>query len=175
MDADEEYAEIKHPKKSLKSTRVESSMPIRMSEDHNQKVVVKMQKIKPKGLLPASQIRGTGFDFRDNLRSKLVDMLCEKARLPETEFHIHKDSKLLSFPIIVDLALRLENKMFELYKCGKAYNDKTRSILFNLQDQNNNEPMLALILQKVTAEEFVTLDVRKLASSKMKKAREEHV
>jgi len=65
--------------------------------------------------------------------------------------------------------------MFNLHKCGKAYNDKSRSLIFNLSDTRNPEPFLALVTRKVTPEDFVSLDPKQLASSKMKKEREASV
>ena len=72
----------------------------------------------------------------------------------------------------VDLALRLENALFKHYGCGKNYNDKSRSLIFNLTDKNNSEPIQALLLLKLTPEEFVTTDPRALASQEMKKERD---
>ena len=46
-------------------------------------------------------------------------------------------------------------------------------MIFNLSDQKNPAPFLALILQKITPEEFVTADLREFASQKMIKDREE--
>jgi hypothetical protein len=74
---------------------------------------------------------------------------------------------------LVDLALRIENHMFKMYRCGKAYNDKTRSIIFNLTDEKNIHPFMTLLKHKISPEEFVMVDLRKLASDKMKNDREE--
>ena len=63
--------------------------------------------------------------------------------------------------------------MFKLYRCGKAYNDKSRSIIYNLTDEKNLHPLMTLLKQKISPEEFVTVDLRKLASEKMKKDRED--
>lgn len=56
---------------------------------------------------------------------------------------------------------------------GKAYNDKSRSILFNLTDQKNMAPLMKLLKQQISPEDFVVCDLRKLASEKMKKERDD--
>ena len=63
--------------------------------------------------------------------------------------------------------------MFKVFKHGKGYNDKTRSIIFNLTDEKNIDPLMTLLKQKISPEDFVMVDQRKLASEKMKKDREE--
>ena len=63
--------------------------------------------------------------------------------------------------------------MYKLLKCGKPYNDKSRSIIYNLTDSKNTEPVLRLLLGIIEPEKFVTIDPKKLASSKMKKERED--
>jgi|APCry1669190731_1035312.scaffolds.fasta_scaffold101809_1 hypothetical protein len=62
--------------------------------------------------------------------------------------------------------------MFKLFKCGKPYNDKSRSIIFNLSDKKNNLPILSLFKKEITPEEFVVIDIRNLASSELKTQRE---
>ena len=80
---------------------------------------------------------------------------------------------LIQREVLVDLALRIENQMFKVFKHGKGYNDKTRSIIFNLTDEKNIDPLMTLLRQKISPEDFVMVDLRKLASEKMKKDREE--
>lgn len=63
--------------------------------------------------------------------------------------------------------------MFKTFKIGKAYIDKTRSIVFNLTDKKNQEPVKVLLNKEITPEEFVLVDLRLLASDKMKKDRDE--
>lgn len=63
--------------------------------------------------------------------------------------------------------------MYKLFKHGKPYNDKTRSIIYNLTDSKNTEPLIRLLLGIIEPENFVTIDPQKLASSAMKKEREE--
>jgi len=38
-----------------------------------------------------------------------------------------------------ECAIRLEEHLFCINKCGKVYTDKARSLLFNLQDPKNPE------------------------------------
>ena len=75
--------------------------------------------------------------------------------------------------ILVDMALRIENQMFKLYRCGKSYKDKSRSIIYNLTDERNLQPLTALINSEVSPEDFVTTDMRNLVTQQMKKEREE--
>jgi hypothetical protein len=112
---------------------------------------------KKQELLPASQINATGLQTRDKLRRKLVEILCSSSSQTK---------------ICVDLALRLENALFKNYGFGKVYFDKSRSLIFNLTDKNNPEPIQALLQMKLEPEDFVTLDPRSLASETMKKERD---
>lgn len=63
--------------------------------------------------------------------------------------------------------------MFRTQGMGKAYFDKSRSIIFNLSDEKNIEPLLKLLKWQIMPEDFVVCDMRKLASEKMKKERNE--
>jgi hypothetical protein len=58
--------------------------------------------------------------------------------------------------------------MFKIFKCGKPYYDKSRSLIFNLSDKKNKMPILALLKKQVTPEEFVSTDMRELASNELK-------
>jgi hypothetical protein len=78
----------------------------------------------------------------------------------------------LKSSFLIDIALRMEQEMFKIFKCGKPYNDKSRSIIFNLSDKKNKMPILALFKMQVTPEEFVSIDMRDLASNELKKQRE---
>jgi hypothetical protein len=62
--------------------------------------------------------------------------------------------------------------MFKIFKCGKPYNDKSRSIIYNLSDKKNKMPILALLKKQVSPEQFVTTDMRDLASNELKQQRE---
>ena len=69
--------------------------------------------------------------------------------------------------------MRLESELYRLYVSGKPYCDKCRSLLFNLQDENNKRPLEMLLDRQISPEEFVKLDVREIASDDMKKQREQ--
>lgn len=75
--------------------------------------------------------------------------------------------------VLVDLALRIENEMFRIFKHGKPYNDKTRSIIYNLTDNKNQSPLLAVLNMNISPEDFVIIDPKKLASEAMKKRDDE--
>ena len=75
--------------------------------------------------------------------------------------------------VLIDLTLKIENQIFKLFKCGKSYNDKSRSVIFNLRDQKNLHPLVVLLNQEISPEEFVMVDLRMLASEEMKNEREE--
>jgi hypothetical protein len=51
--------------------------------------------------------------------------------------------------------LRLENEIYRLYKSGKGYNDKSRSLIFNLEDMKNPNARRALLAKEVSPEEFL--------------------
>ena len=55
----------------------------------------------------------------------------------------------------LECALRLENQLSLTFKHGKPYNDKSRSLLFNLGDEKNPNARLALLTKKVTPEAFL--------------------
>eukprot|EP00353_Schmidingerella_taraikaensis_P007179 CAMPEP_0185579324 /NCGR_PEP_ID=MMETSP0434-20130131/14342_1 /TAXON_ID=626734 ORGANISM="Favella taraikaensis, Strain Fe Narragansett Bay" /NCGR_SAMPLE_ID=MMETSP0434 /ASSEMBLY_ACC=CAM_ASM_000379 /LENGTH=57 /DNA_ID=CAMNT_0028197321 /DNA_START=758 /DNA_END=931 /DNA_ORIENTATION=+ len=57
--------------------------------------------------------------------------------------------------------------MWNRMKTGKAYSDKSRSLLFNLQDKTNPNAKIALLDKRVTPEEFLVMDIRLLASDEM--------
>ena len=64
--------------------------------------------------------------------------------------------------------MRLENEVYRLFKEGKAYNDKARQLLFNLEDPKNPNARRALLAREETPEAFVSLDVRLFASEELK-------
>ena len=72
-----------------------------------------------------------------------------------------------SWPL--ECALRLEDHLSKSFKHGKPYNDKSRSLLFNLGDSKNPNPRLALLTKSVTPEEFLTIDIRRLASDEIQR------
>lgn len=67
----------------------------------------------------------------------------------------------------LELALRLEDEIYRIYKAGKPYCDKSRSVLFNLGDQKNPKPKKMLLSQQVTPEEFLKIDMLELASEEV--------
>lgn len=68
----------------------------------------------------------------------------------------------------LECALRLENHLSLNFKHGKPYNDKGRSLVFNLTDEKNPKVRLALLHQEVTPEQFLKMDIRQLASDELK-------
>lgn len=91
---------------------------------------VELRKPVPKKI---GQITGTGYHFRDASRQKLVDLIiqsCGRNSLREL-------TKTMPSKELIQLALRLENEVYRLCRCGKAYNDKLRSLIFNLSDEMN--------------------------------------
>jgi len=68
--------------------------------------------------------------------------------------------------------LRLEDHLYKKFKHGKPYNDKSRSLLFNLLDKKNPNARLALLTERVSPEEFLCMDIRKLASDEIKEQRQ---
>ena len=67
----------------------------------------------------------------------------------------------------LECALRLEDFLSHNYQHGKPYNDKSRSLLFNLGDKKNPNARLSLLTKRVTPEEFINMDVRLLASDEL--------
>ena len=72
-------------------------------------------------------------------------------------------------------ALRLEDHLSRTFQHGKPYNDKSRSLLFNLGDPKNPNPRLILLTKKVTPEEFLCMDVRLMASDEVQEHREKEL
>lgn len=62
------------------------------------------------------------------------------------------------------MALKLEDEVYKVFKQGKAYCDKCRSILYNLGDESNKKPLQMLISRGVTPEQFVKLETSDIAS-----------
>jgi hypothetical protein len=63
-----------------------------------------------------------------------------------------------------ECALRIEDEVYRLFKAGKLYCDRCRSILYNLQDENNKRPQDLLLKKEVSPEDFVNMDMREIAS-----------
>jgi len=72
----------------------------------------------------------------------------------------------------IELAVRIEHAMYEMYGTGKDYSTKYRSLSFNLKDVNNPELNRALFEGRMTPEAFVTAKEEELASEELKKKRE---
>jgi hypothetical protein len=51
-----------------------------------------------------------------------------------------------------ECALRLEDYLYGFSKCGKPYQEKARSLLFNLQDPKNPELKKRILDQELTVE-----------------------
>lgn len=92
-------------------------------------------------------------NYRNNLRQKLVDLLIDKSK-QEALHKMHVQNGKESNPglvlytknaVLIDLAVRIEDKIFSLFKHGKPYNDKSRSIIFNLCDTKNLLPLYSLL------------------------------
>ena len=117
-------------------------------------------------------ISSTGMQYRDNMRQKLVDILrqayaeiLESKNLPDLlEFEISD-----KWPL--ECAIRIEELLYKTLKSGKPYVDKSRSILFNLQDTKNSTLRQKLIFKEISPEEFLQVDVRKFASEDVKNQR----
>lgn len=74
------------------------------------------------------EIQSTGFLYRDRLRARLVDIL-RRAQVA---------TQLSDAGWPLDCALRLENEVYRLFKHGKPYTDKARSLIHNLEDTKNS-------------------------------------
>lgn len=174
VEIDDSPVKPKKQTTARKSSRASTDISIRLDGEAYEEAAsgeIILSKPKTHALIPASQIMATGFSFRDNLRRKLVDTLIEKVKNPYLVHGLKKN--FTGREVLVDLALRIENQMFRAFKHGKAYNDKTRSIIYNLTDEKNIDPLMTLLRQKISPEDFVMVDLRKLASEKMKKYRED--
>ena len=89
----------------------------------------------------ASEIETTGVKMRDTLRRRLVELL-RQARLDllieRNDKEERKDVPFGEAQLLIneewplECALRLENHMWSKIAAGKAYRDKSRSLLFNL-------------------------------------------
>ena len=71
----------------------------------------------------------------------------------------------------LECAIRIEELLYKTLKAGKPYVDKSRSILFNLQDTKNSTLRQKLIFKEISPEEFLQVDVRKFASEDVKNQR----
>ena len=83
-----------------------------------------------------------------------------------------KYKKYADSSLVIELGLRIETETFRVFKDEKQYNNKIRAIIFNLTDKSNCEPILALLSEQISPEDFVNCDIRQLASSKLKQKRE---
>lgn len=128
-------------------------------------------------------IASTGMNYRDSIRKKLVEILrnafveLDQDVVPqaqETRFGEPAKVKVVQYddwPL--QCALRLEEEIYRVHRSGKPYVDKSRSLLFNLQDAKNPTARMKLILKEITPEEFLQVDVRTLASDEVKQKRAE--
>ena len=71
----------------------------------------------------------------------------------------------------MDVALRIENYLDTKFKPGKEYQDKIRSIIYNINDKVNIQPAFVLLSKQVTPEEFAELDLRTLAHEEIQNER----
>ena len=110
-----------------------------------------------------SDIESTGMHHRDQMRRKLVTVMREG---------VSADAERRW---ATECALKLEECLHGLFKAGKSYTDKARSLVFNLTDPKNRELRARLLLQELTPKQLITTDVRKLASNEMQKERQESV
>lgn len=103
-------------------------------------------------------IQSTGLSYRDKVRQQLLEIT--RAASTDVKWAF-------------ECAMRLESELYRLFVSGKPYCDKCRSLLFNLQDENNKRPLEMLLDHQISPEEFIRLDVREMASEEMKKQREQ--
>jgi hypothetical protein len=94
------------------------------------------------------------------LRAKLVDIL--RSAFNRTSVETSEETKGEN-DWALECALRLENEIYRLFKAGKLYNDKARSVLFNLQDVRNKKASQMLLKKTVSPEEFLQLDPKEYA------------
>ena len=134
-----------------------------------------------------SQIESTGMTHRSQLRRKLVQILrdfviAQNNQVPPALSGSKKKAEgAASSKGITEVqrrwaaecGLRLEEGLYALFKQGKAYTDKARSLLFNLSDPKNPDLKQRILDQELTARQVLTTDIRKLASKEMLKEREE--
>jgi len=109
------------------------------------------------------EIQSTGFIYRDKLRARLVDIL----RKANSQSKLSSDT---NWPL--DCGLRLENEVHRLFKHGKPYTDKARSLIHNLENTQHSNAQRVLLTKEVSPEDFVQGDVRSFASDELKTARE---
>ncbi len=106
-------------------------------------------KVRSEPQLSLTQISTTGFLYRDRIRQQLVEIL-----------RGHWSDQKWAY----ECALRIEDEVYRLFKAGKLYCDRCRSILYNLQDENNKRPQDLLLKKEVSPEDFVNMDMREIAS-----------
>jgi len=98
--------------------------------------------------------------YRDRVREKFVHLL-------RGEGDKRKEEGL-------EIALRLEDEIYRLFKAGKPYCDKSRSVIFNLSDPKNPKPVKMLLSEQVTPENFLKIDPLLWASEDTLQTRENH-
>ena len=70
-----------------------------------------------------------------------------------------------------NLAIEIENIMFEKYKDIKAYSDKARSLVFNLKDPKNPDLRFYVMTGQLEPLQLVTMSPKDLASEAAKQER----
>ena len=98
------------------------------------KLAAEPKQLKPASVLAKPLTSSTGFEYRDKVRVQLITLFRE--RVPGKQ------------PWAFECALRLEDELYRLYKAGKTYCDKVRSVIYNLSDTKNTRPLQMLLIDR---------------------------
>ena len=108
----------------------------------------------------------TANKIRDGLRKTLVDIMQTPSVIPGQPKETYDETTLI---YAAELALDIEDTMYELLKDSKQYADKARSIIFNLKDPKNPKLRTRILNGFMTPVEVVTADAKQLASDEQQK------
>ena len=112
------------------------------------------------------KVEGTGFEYRDAMRRKLVDILRDAVADTPSLVNVSKRKATES-------ALKLEDGLYSKYKHGKLYAEKARTLIFNLKDLKNPTFKEKFLKGEISPMELLTMDPKKFASEAKKRQREE--
>eukprot|EP01016_Furgasonia_blochmanni_P006492 TRINITY_DN1260_c0_g2_i10.p1 TRINITY_DN1260_c0_g2~~TRINITY_DN1260_c0_g2_i10.p1 ORF type:complete len:281 (+),score=27.36 TRINITY_DN1260_c0_g2_i10:174-1016(+) len=106
---------------------------------------------------------------RDNIVSVFLKYLKERTTVAEiTDAIVYVEEDL------IELCLAIEKALFTKYKNTREdYKNHARNIYSNIKDPKNEDLWRRLVDRDLTAEELVELDVKDLASDKMKQLRKQ--
>ncbi|CDW76467.1 transcription elongation factor a 1 [Stylonychia lemnae] len=106
----------------------------------------------------------TGTGYRDAMIKKFIELM----QVPPDEDNYNEDQ----LDCAAHLGNNIEKELFNKFPNIKEYQDKARSLVFNLKDSRNPELRVSLMQGILNPTQLVTMDPKEMASSQLKEQRD---